>query len=301
MASYKDWIQAFRLRTLPLAISSILVGSGLAHYYGSFNLKVGLLAIVTAVLLQILSNLSNDLGDHQHGTDNAERLGPTRAMMHGRISSRSMKRAMIIAGFLALISGLWLIVEALGISYTSLGFLILGLASIYAAVRYTYGRNPYGYAGFGDFSVFIFFGLVGVAGTFYLHVGDLRTESVLFGCVFGLLSTAVLNLNNMRDSKNDRAMGKRTMAVLLGDGYSKVYHSALVLLAIVLTPVTLLVAAFEFDLMTSLICAIPLLLLVIVWLGSLRTSGSDLDRFLPAQAMSTFLLALLLTYILIRN
>ncbi|MDX9751254.1 MAG: 1,4-dihydroxy-2-naphthoate octaprenyltransferase, partial [Flavobacteriales bacterium] len=162
----KHWLHAFRLRTLPLAASSIIVGSALAllaervNYNGApqFRTAVLVLALLTAVLLQVLSNLANDLGDHQHGTDNAGRVGPQRAVQSGAIAPAQMKRAILICGLLALVSGCALIVVALGFSLTTLAFLLVGLLAIGAAVKYTFGSNPYGYAGLGDVSVFLFFG-----------------------------------------------------------------------------------------------------------------------------------------------
>lgn len=233
----KHWLQAFRLRTLPLAVSSILVGSALAYVAEAFNYHdnpkfrapVIVLALITAVLLQILSNLANDLGDHQHGTDNADRVGPERAVQSGAISSPQMKRAMVICGILAFLSGCTLITVALGFTLKTVLFLLLGLLAIGAAVKYTYGRNPYGYAGLGDISVLLFFGIVGVCGTFYLHTREFTPWLLLPASAFGLLSTGVLNLNNMRDIHNDAASGKRTLVVRMGAVNAKVYHTFLVL------------------------------------------------------------------------
>jgi 1,4-dihydroxy-2-naphthoate polyprenyltransferase len=231
----KHWLQAFRLRTLPLAVSSIIVGSALAYVAsriiddGLFEPAVLGLALLTAVLLQVLSNLANDIGDHQHGTDNADRVGPQRAVQSGAITPAGMKRAMIICGMLAFVSGIALITVALGLTWTTLAFLLLGLAAIGAAVKYTFGKNPYGYAGFGDVSVFLFFGIVGVVGTFFLHTGLFRTWVLLPAAAFGLLSAGVLNVNNMRDIANDAASGKRTLVVRMGSANAKVYHAVLVI------------------------------------------------------------------------
>ena len=238
----KHWFSAFRLRTLPLAVSSILVGSALAYIADTVNYNgppqfrpiILVLALVTAVLLQVLSNLANDLGDHQHGTDNQDRVGPQRSVQSGAISPRVMKRAMVICGLLAFISGCALITIALGFSSSTLLFLLLGILAIGAAVKYTFGKNPYGYSGLGDISVFVFFGIVGVCGTFYLHTRglvplDLLPALLLPAVAFGLLSTAVLNLNNMRDMHNDAASGKRTLVVRMGSANAKVYHAFLVL------------------------------------------------------------------------
>ena len=163
----KHWLQAFRLRTLPLAVSSIIVGSALAAIvdpsvmgHPGFRGGVFALALTTAILLQVLSNLANDLGDHQHGTDNADRVGPQRSVQSGAITPTQMRRGMFICGLLALISGCALITLALGFTLSTLLFLLLGLLAIGAAVRYTFGSNPYGYAGLGDMSVFLFFGFL---------------------------------------------------------------------------------------------------------------------------------------------
>ncbi|QQR85423.1 MAG: 1,4-dihydroxy-2-naphthoate polyprenyltransferase [Flavobacteriales bacterium] len=233
----KHWLHAFRLRTLPLAVSSILVGSALAYvadqfrYSGpdQFHPPVLVLALLTAILLQVLSNLANDLGDHQHGTDNADRVGPQRAVQSGAITPARMKGAMLICGVLAFIGGCALITVALGFTLKTLLFLLLGILAIGAAVKYTFGSNPYGYAGLGDISVFIFFGIVGVCGTFYLHSGAFHPVLMLPAIAFGLLSTGVLNVNNMRDIHNDAASGKRTLVVRMGAHYAKVYHTILVL------------------------------------------------------------------------
>jgi 1,4-dihydroxy-2-naphthoate octaprenyltransferase len=223
------WLLAFRLRTLPLAVSSIIVGSGLAAFAAGFKPMVMVAALLTAILLQILSNLSNDLGDHLHGTDNADRVGPKRSVQSGAIPPAAMKRAMLICGTLAFASGLWLIVMALGLSSTTLVFLLLGLLSMGAAVKYTYGKNPYGYAGLGDASVFLFFGLVGVLGTYYLHTRQFEPGILLPATAFGLLSAGVLNVNNLRDIRNDKASGKVTLAVRLGYDQAKGYHGILVI------------------------------------------------------------------------
>ncbi|MCB9169769.1 MAG: 1,4-dihydroxy-2-naphthoate polyprenyltransferase [Flavobacteriales bacterium] len=224
----KHWLHAFRLRTLPLAVSSILVGSALAAFRGSFQWVVFALALVTAILLQVLSNLANDLGDHEHGTDDHERVGPQRAVQSGAITPDRMKRALWICGALALISGVALLLVAFGATLTTLVFLGIGLLAIAAAVRYTYGGRPYGYAGLGDISVLLFFGIVGVMGTFYLHTGSWWTPAMLPAIGFGLLATGVLNTNNLRDIVNDEAKGKRTLAVRLGVERDKVYHALLI-------------------------------------------------------------------------
>lgn len=232
MADLKHWLHAFRLRTLPLAVSSIIVGAALGAPPRDssfiFPWSVFILCVLTAVLLQILSNLANDLGDYQHGTDSNERIGPQRAVQSGAITPAQMKRAMLICGALAFTCGITLIVTALGFSVTTLAFLLLGLLAIGAAVKYTFGKNPYGYAGLGDVSVFLFFGIVGVCGTFYLHGRHIEPLILLPAITFGCFSAGVLNVNNLRDIKNDKASGKITMAVRLGFDGAKGYHGILI-------------------------------------------------------------------------
>lgn len=223
------WIDAFRPRTLPLAVSGIITGSALAAFHSGFRWPVLLLALLTALLLQVLSNLANDLGDHLHGTDSEARIGPQRTVQSGAISPAAMRRAMWTCGLFALGTGVALVVISLGWSWGTLVFLLIGLSAIGAAVKYTYGKAPYGYAGLGDASVLLFFGLVGVAGSFFLHTGQWWAPVLWPAFGIGLLSTGMLNLNNMRDAENDAANGKHTMAVRLGPRKAKAYHVALVL------------------------------------------------------------------------
>ena len=228
------WIHAARLRTLPLAMSGALMGSFVALQEGGFRWQIFLLAIVTALLLQILSNLANDYGDSVNGADNEERVGPLRAVQSGAISPSEMKKAVILMSVLAFVTGIVLIVA--GIGFRSwipwLVLMALGVMAIFAAILYTAGTSPYGYIGLGDLFVFLFFGIAAVAGTFYLHTGRLPLHVLAPASVVGLLSTAVLNLNNMRDIAGDARSGKRTIAVLLGSDNAKIYHAILVLGAI---------------------------------------------------------------------
>ncbi|MGR5208846.1 1,4-dihydroxy-2-naphthoate polyprenyltransferase [Vibrio sp. PNB22_8_1] len=222
--SLQIWLEAARPKTLPLALVSILTGSALAYSTGHFSLTIAIMAFVTATLLQILSNLANDYGDAVKGTDNDNRLGPQRAMQSGAVSASQMKKAIICNIILTAIAGLTLVFYALSSVESILTFIGLGILAIIAAIAYTMGSKPYGYVGLGDLSVFIFFGLLGVSGTYFLHTGHI--ESALFlpalGC--GLLAVAVLNINNMRDIENDTECGKRTMAVRLGQRRAKQYH-----------------------------------------------------------------------------
>ncbi len=294
----KHWLSAFRLRTLPLAVSSILVGSAMATNWGwvscfvsFYRTEVLVLALLTAILLQILSNLANDLGDHQHGTDNKNRVGPQRAVQSGAISPASMKRAMIICGSLAFASGCSLIIVALGITGTTLLYLLLGLAAIGAAVKYTFGKNPYGYAGLGDVSVFLFFGIVGVCGTFYLHTQHFEPMVLLPASAFGLLSAGVLNVNNMRDIENDRASGKRTLVVRMGSAKAKTYHAFLVICGLVCLIVFATLVFNQWYEWTFLL-ALPGF---IIHLKRVLTNSEPrlLDPQLKTLAMITFLTAIL--------
>lgn len=229
------WLNAFRLRTLPLALSVIMMGSFLAASHGAFSWSILILAITTTLFLQILSNLANDYGDTEHGADSDDRIGPKRAVQSGAITAADMKKAMYVFAVLSLVSGLALIVLSLvdlPKSYL-IGFFVLGLASIAAAVKYTAGDNPYGYRGLGDLFVFLFFGLVGVAGSYFLYTNTIDWSILLPASAMGLLSTGVLNLNNMRDRVSDERAGKITLPVRMGFAGAKVYHLILVSLAIV--------------------------------------------------------------------
>jgi len=231
MASLKSWVKAARLRTLPLAVSGILMGAALSFLDKGFNLTVTVLAIVTALFIQIFSNFANDYGDSQKGTDNQHRVGPKRTVQSGEITPKQMKFGMIVLIILSLATGIVLIAEGTkGLEITTfLIFLAFGIAALIAAYRYTAGSNPYGYAGFGDIAVFLFFGILPVAGTYFLNSHQITPEVFLPALSIGFFSTGVLNLNNMRDIENDRNSGKHTVVVKLGSSNAKIYHSLLIL------------------------------------------------------------------------
>lgn len=229
MASVAAWLESFRLRTLPLALSTIFMGSFLAAYHHSFKWEVLGLAVLTTLFLQILSNLANDYGDAISGVDNQERVGPQRSLQAGSITLAQMKTAIIIFIILSLIAGLTLIyigMKGVDLSY-GLGMLVLGIGAIIAALKYTMGKNPYGYSGFGDFFVFVFFGLVGVLGTFFIHTHQINFLEFLPAATMGFFSAGVLNLNNLRDRVNDRDFGKNTLVVKLGVDKAKLYHAVI--------------------------------------------------------------------------
>lgn len=237
MSKIAVWINAFRLRTLPLALSSTFVGSFLAVPEGKFKWQVLFFSALTTTFLQILSNLANDYGDSKNGVDNDCRVGPVRAVQSGKISLAGMKRLVIAFIVLSLASGLILIyygLTNLPFVYPIL-FLAVGISAIIAAVKYTVGKNPYGYSGFGDPLVFLFFGLVGVCGTYYLHTNYFNAWTLLPAGAIGLLSTGVINLNNMRDIENDSLCGKRTLVVRMGQKNAKIYHTLLIIFAILIS------------------------------------------------------------------
>ena len=226
----KAWLHAARLRTLPLSLSGIIVGTALAALLDVFNGLIFSLALLTTIGFQVLSNFSNDLGDSQKGTDNAERVGPARAIQSGQLSAAQMKIGIWVVGFISIVSALLLIRSSVSnLSQTAIyTYVILAIACIAAAITYTVGKNAYGYRGLGDIMVFIFFGLVSVIGVFGLY-GEGFEWLVLFPAIsMGAWSTAVLNLNNLRDITNDAKMQKRTMVVQLGFERAKLYHVFLV-------------------------------------------------------------------------
>ena len=235
MMDVNVWLKAFRLRTLPLALSSAILGSFLALAHGSFRWNVFILASFTTLFLQILSNLANDYGDTIHGVDNKNRIGPLRITQHGLVSRKQMRIMIIFFIFLSLISGTSLILlnlKTIGLR-NILIFFILGFSAIFAAIKYTIGKNPYGYVGMGDVFVFIYFGIVGVAGTYFLHTHHFDPWVLLPASSIGLLSSGVLNLNNLRDIDNDAQSGKRTLVVRIGSNAAKIYHIVLITLSFI--------------------------------------------------------------------
>ncbi|WP_416191523.1 1,4-dihydroxy-2-naphthoate octaprenyltransferase [Neisseria sp. CCUG12390] len=234
--SLNAWINAARLRTLPLSAAGSLCGCLLAAMQQKLHWPTALLTVATAVSLQIFSNFANDYGDAQNGADSAGRQGPPRMVASGQISPETMRTGLKISAVACCLLGLTLLYTALPIltqtAWTDwLLWLLLGAAALAAAYGYTAGRRPYGYIGFGDAAVFVFFGLLAVLGSEYLHTGRLNPSSWLPAAAIGLWCTMVLNLNNMRDIDHDWANGKRTLAARLGLRRAKYYHAALALTA----------------------------------------------------------------------
>jgi len=288
----KIWLSAFRLRTLPLALSCIGMGSFLAASVGSFNGVILSLCISTTICLQILSNLANDYGDTMNGADSEEREGPSRAVQSGAISLKAMKLAIGVFVGLSLVSGLSLLYTAFGFDWQSLLFFFaLGILSIVAAITYTAGRKPYGYAGLGDLSVLLFFGLVGVMGSSYLFTKQIELTFVLPAMSCGLFSVAVLNINNIRDIESDKKAGKYSIPVRIGREKAVVYHWMLISLGVICSVVyTLLNNQSHWQWLFLLV--LPLLLKNGIGVTK-NTEAKAIDPYLKQMAMSTLLFVLL--------
>ena len=304
----KHWIEAARLRTLPLSVSGIIVGSMYALANPTedvltptevFNWKLFTFAILTTLGLQILSNFANDYGDGIKGTDNEDRVGPKRTIQSGVITPQAMKRAIILTSGLTLFSAIYLIYLAFGaqnLGY-SIFYLILGIAAIASAIRYTVGNSAYGYRGFGDVFVFVFFGLVSTLGVNFLYSKQLDAILILPATAIGFLSVAVLNLNNMRDEASDRKSGKNTLVVKMGIENAKKYHYFLIVGAMVLVLIFALLSHFHFDQYLFSIAYLPL----VKHLITVRKNQNNklLDPELKKVALSTFALSVLLALCMI--
>jgi 1,4-dihydroxy-2-naphthoate octaprenyltransferase len=227
-------LSAARLRTLPLSVSGIMIGSSYAFFVNKFNSSLFIIALLTTVAYQVLSNFANDYGDGIKGADD-NRTGPKRAVQSGLISRPSMKKAIKILSLVSIILTLFLVTLAFGaFSKYFFLFIVLGSLAIFAAIKYTVGKFAYGYFGLGDLFVFIFFGIVSVLGSNFLFSANLNWLLLNPAITLGLLSVGVLNLNNMRDLKSDEKSGKKTLAVCMGKKTSKIYHSVIISTAIVL-------------------------------------------------------------------
>jgi len=288
----KNYLKAARLRTLPLSISGIILGSFLAASKGVFQWEICVLALLTTIGFQVLSNFANDYGDGIKGTDK-NRTGEQRLVASGVITPRKMKKAMIITAMITFIIALLLIYVSFGkenFGY-SLLFLTLGIISIIAAIKYTVGKTAYGYSGFGDLFVFIFFGLLSVVGSYFLYTKSIVWEVFLPAFSVGLLSTAVLNLNNMRDRENDQKVDKNTLVVKIGAVKAKRYHYTLIILALIFASSYVLINYRSPLQWLFLIAFIPLLKhLVFV---SKNTEEKQFDGELKKVALSTFLFTIL--------
>lgn len=287
----QHWLHAFRLRTLPLALSAIAMGGFLAFDAGAFRWDIFLLCILTTVFLQILSNLANDYGDSIHGADNASRKGPARAVQSGAISAGVMRTAIYLFVLLSFTSGIVLILIAFGLNWGALlFFLFLGLLSIGAAITYTVGRKPYGYQGLGDLSVMIFFGFVGVMGSYYLFTKTISWYEVLPAMSLGIFSIAVLNINNIRDIESDKLAGKFSLPVRMGRSTAIKYHIILLISGILLA-IGYTLLKYDSPWQFSFLLAIPLFVKNGFAVSSKPSEA--LDPYLKQMAISTLLFVIL--------
>ncbi len=285
------WLHAFRLRTLPLSLSCIGMAGFLAAAIKKFDLVIFLLCCLTTIFLQVLSNLANDYGDSVHGADHVDRKGPMRAVQSGAISLSKMRRAVIIFSLLSLVSGIMLLWLSFNANWRAIIFFFaLGLLSILAAIGYTVGKKPYGYLGLGDISVLIFFGLVGVMGSFYLFTHQISWKEILPALSCGLFSIAVLNVNNVRDIESDRQAGKYSIPVRLGKKKASLYHWIL-LSGGLLSSVLYTLLNFQSWWQFLFLLAVPLL--IRNGLAVHHKPSHELDPFLKQMAFSTLLFVLL--------
>ncbi len=287
----KHWIEAFRLRTLPLALASIGMGSFLAAADEGFRWEILVLTMLTTIFLQILSNLANDYGDSQNGADSTDRQGPTRAVQSGAISPRAMLYGIIILAVLSLASGLFLLYIAVGFTQLFWIFLGFGILSIIAAVTYTAGSHPYGYAGLGDVSVFIFFGWLGVMGTYFLHTQTFDWSVLLPATTCSLFAVAVLNINNIRDIQSDEKAGKITIPVRLGRKKAVIYHWVL-LLGGTICAATYIILEFEHLWSFAFVIVLPLLLKNAKAVAE-KENPKELDPYLKQMALTTLLFVII--------
>ena len=293
MARFETWISAARLRTLPLSISGILVGSSIAVAQGEFNAVIFTLALATTLGLQILSNFANDYGDFVKGTDNEERVGPQRALQSGMITKKEMFGGMLATGIITFLFALALIFVAFGgkSTFFALVFFLLGIGAIAAAIKYTVGDSAYGYRGLGDVFVFLFFGIVGVYGCYFLYSLEWDWRVLLPAFTIGLLSAGVLNLNNMRDRIADERAGKNTLVVKMGAATAKKYHYILIILAFTCI---ILFTALTFSGIEELLYLLAFIPLLLHLKRVMENQNPELlDPELKKLALSTFLLALL--------
>ena len=287
----KNWIKAFRLRTLPLSFACIIVGVALAYFYGKLDYLVSGFVLLTTLFLQILSNLANDYGDFTKEVDNENRVGEARTLQLGLIRPKTMKVAIVIFALLSLSSGLLLLFFSFGsLSFSFLLFLVVGILAITAALKYTMGKNPYGYKAMGDMAVFIFFGWVAILGTFYLNSLSLNSNLLFPATAMGLFSTAVLNINNMRDRDSDQGVGKNTLPVVMGLKWAKKYHYILILLAFLLLFVFVLLN-FKNYWQFLFLLSIPLHIKILTFVAS--KNNKEFDPLLKRTALSILVTAVL--------
>lgn len=289
------WIKAARLRTIPLSVSGILIGSFAAYADGLFNIYIFLLSICTTISYQILSNFANDFGDGIKGTDK-NRVGPTRLIQSGQISKNNMIIGIKISVFVSFVLTVLLVYTSFkGNIFNMTFFFFLGVLAIISAIKYTVGKNAYGYLGFGDFFVFTFFGLVSVMGSYFLYSSDLKVDLIFPSMTIGFLSAAVLNLNNMRDMRNDMMSKKNTIAVKLGAKNSKIYHYMLILLSIVNVLIFHFMTEQNSLLNIVMVVSIIAVLFYHIFQVSILSKEIDFDKLLKPLVLTTFFYSLIIS------
>jgi 1,4-dihydroxy-2-naphthoate octaprenyltransferase len=292
MKQLKVWLKAVRLRTLPLSVSGILIGNSLCFQDPEFSGILFVLMLFTAISFQIISNFANDYGDGVKGTDNDNRLGPKRVLQQGLLSREILKKGIVIISLISLLLAFVLIFLAFGSNswYYILIFIGLSFASVWAAIFYTVGNKAYGYYGFGDLFVFLFFGGVSVLGAYFIQLKTFSYPAILLSLVVGFLSVGVLNLNNMRDIDNDAFVGKRTLVVIMGAAIAKKYH-----LLLLIVSVSILVYVFSsVSIRFFWIPYLAIIPLIVHFISVLKNSEPKFfDPELKKLSLSIFLLSLL--------
>lgn len=285
MSKIRSYIRSFRLRTLPLSVAGIVLGTLLAARAGEFHLLRFALAILTVLLLQILSNVANELGDTLRGTDSEERQGMIYSLQSGEISIAAMKRLIIWLVALAAISGIALVASSFESLFSGDGVLMLALGgvAIVAALGYTLGRHPYGYMGLGDLFVFLFFGLLSTIGGYFLMTSEVDWAVALPAAACGLWSVGVLNINNIRDMESDRA-NRVTVPILLGEHRAKIYQCLLELLPFALLTLFCVLREVSWE---GYLFWLFLPMFVAHLRGVWRATGRELDCRLPQLSLLT--------------
>lgn len=284
-------VKSMRLRTLPLSTGGVLLGILLATADYRVSWGVAVLTVLTTVCLQILSNLSNELGDVLHGTDTPERLGPQYGLNSGELTVTQMKRLIGLFVVLCMVSGTAMTWYSFGtlLDLTPILVLLLGAAAITGAMKYTLGRNPYGYRGLGDVYVFLFFGIVAVCGAYFVVSHTMFWRLLLPGAAVGCFSVGVLNVNNIRDMKTD-ARNRVTVAIRLGEHRAKIYQSILIVLGWALMVAYCCLRFFSW---WHYLYVLTLPLFVLHLRGVWQRNDRELDPMLPLLVMATFLFCVL--------
>lgn len=295
MKQLKVWLKAVRLRTLPLSVSGILIGNSLCFQHTEFSGTLFVLMLFTAISFQIISNFANDYGDGIKGTDNENRLGPKRVLQQGLLSRAILKKGIVIISLISLLLAFVLIFLAFGSNswYYILIFIGLSFASVWAAIFYTVGNKAYGYYGFGDLFVFLFFGGVSVLGAYFVQLKTFSYPAILLSLMVGFLSVGVLNLNNMRDIDNDAFVGKRTLVVIMGAAIAKKYH-----LFLLIVSVSILVYVFSsVSLRFFWIPYLAIIPLIVHFISVLKNSEPKFfDPELKKLSLSIFFLSILIFF-----